>query len=258
MSNDEPVAPDLNSDEGGGHDDDAMGEIINEFLVESYENLDQLDQNLIGLEQNPGDTSILASIFRTIHTIKGTCGFIGFTKLESVAHVGENLLSKLRDGELALDPPRTSALLAMVDAIRQMLSCIESERNEGSVDYSELVETLTRLQSDDGAAVAPPAEATAPVAAEEAPAEAPAPAEPAQEAAAVAEPEMEPIQPSAEIDEEMEPIVDEFLVESYENLDKLDKDLIELEEDPGNTDILSSIFRTIHTIKGTFGFIGLH
>jgi len=259
MSNEEPVAPDLNSDEGGGQDDDAMGEIINEFLVESYENLDQLDQNLIDLEQNPGDTSILSSIFRTIHTIKGTCGFIGFTKLESVAHVGESLLSKLRDGELALDPPRTSALLAMVDAIRQMLSCIENDRNEGSVDYSELVETLTRLQSDDAASETAPAAAPAPE--ETVPEEAAVPAEaPVQTAPAAPadEPEIEPIPPSAEIDEEMEPIVGEFLVESYENLDKLDKDLIELEEDPGNTDILGSIFRTIHTIKGTCGFIGLH
>ena len=238
---DEPVAPDLNSDESS--EDDGMGEIINEFLVESYENLDQLDQNLIDLEQNPGDTNILSSIFRTIHTIKGTCGFIGFTKLESVAHVGESLLSKLRDGVLDLDPSRTSVLLAMVDAIRQMLSCIEADRNEGSVDYSELVETLTRLQSEDSSA-----EPSTPVQAEEAPKQ--------EEPAPVADPE--PIKPSAEIDENMEPIVDEFLVESYENLDKLDKDLIELEQDPGNTGILGSIFRTIHTIKGTCGFIGLH
>ncbi len=247
---DEPVAPDLNSDEGS-EEDDGMGEIINEFLVESYENLDQLDQNLIDLEQNPGDTNILSSIFRTIHTIKGTCGFIGFTKLESVAHVGESLLSKLRDGVLDLDPPRTSALLAMVDAIRQMLSCIEADRNEGSVDYSELVETLTRLQSEESSAeptttakVEEPA-----LAVEEAP---------KQEEQPAPEADPEPIKPSAEIDEDMEPIVDEFLVESYENLDKLDKDLIELEQDPGNTDILGSIFRTIHTIKGTCGFIGLH
>ena len=254
VMSDEPVAPDLNSDEGG--DDDGMGEIINEFLVESYENLDQLDQNLIDLEQNPGDTNILSSIFRTIHTIKGTCGFIGFTKLESVAHVGESLLSKLRDGVLDLDPPRTSALLAMVDAIRQMLSCIEADRNEGSVDYSELVETLTRLQSEESSA-----EPTTPVQVEEpAPVAVEAPtveeAPKQEEPAPVADPE--PIKPSAEIDADMEPIVDEFLVESYENLDKLDKDLIELEQDPGNTDILGSIFRTIHTIKGTCGFIGLH
>jgi two-component system, chemotaxis family, sensor kinase CheA len=255
----EPVAPDLAQGEDSSAQDDGMGEIVNEFLVESYENLDQLDQDLVDLEQNPGDTNILSSIFRTIHTIKGTCGFIGFSKLESVAHIGENLLGKLRDGELKLNPARTSALLAMVDAIRQILSCIENDGNEGNVDYSGLVETLTRLQTEDGSSEEAPAE---PVVAEvkEAPAPEPTPEtktieEPAQAAEAEEE---EAMQPSAEIDEDMEPIVNEFLVESYENLDRLDKDLIELEQDPNNTDILGSIFRTIHTIKGTCGFIGLH
>lgn len=242
--NTEPVAPDLTPDENSSQGD-GMGEIVNEFLVESYENLDQLDQDLINLEQDPNDINILSSIFRTIHTIKGTCGFIGFTKLESVAHIGESLLGKLRDGELKLDPARTSALLAMVDAIRQMLSCIESDGNEGGVDYSGLVETLTRLQTDEvaGTTVEPVAEAPVSSARAEEPTLAN---------------DAEPIKPSAEIDEDMEPIVNEFLVESYENLDRLDKDLIELEQDPGNKEILSSIFRTIHTIKGTCGFIGLH
>ena len=247
---DEPVAPDLNEGESSDQED-GMGEIVNEFLVESYENLDQLDQDLINLEQSPGDINILSSIFRTIHTIKGTCGFIGFTKLESVAHIGENLLGKLRDGELKLSPARTSALLAMVDAIRQMLSCIENDANEGTVDYSGLVETLTRLQTDDGADT-PVESATVEVDVKEE-------VTPVATEEKAEEPETpEPIQPSAEIDEDMEPIVNEFLVESYENLDRLDKDLIELEQEPGNTEILSSIFRTIHTIKGTCGFIGLH
>ncbi len=250
---DEPVAPDLN--EGDNSDqEDGMGEIVNEFLVESYENLDQLDQDLINLEQSPGDINILSSIFRTIHTIKGTCGFIGFTKLESVAHIGENLLGKLRDGELALNPARTSALLAMVDAIRQMLSCIENDANEGSVDYSGLVETLTQLQTDSDTSDSP----AEPVASKPEVKEEVTPVAAAEKAEEPTAESPEPIQPSAEIDEDMEPIVNEFLVESYENLDRLDKDLIELEQDPGNTEILSSIFRTIHTIKGTCGFIGLH
>jgi two-component system chemotaxis sensor kinase CheA len=166
----EPVAPDMTPDPinrdqaeaetevasvDNSEDTSGMDAIINEFIVESYENLDQLDQDLVGLEQNPGEVSILSSIFRTIHTIKGTCGFIGFSKLESVAHVGENLLSKLRDGELALNPPITSALLAMVDAIRQMLACIEENQNEGDVDYSELIGTLTTLLKGDSAETAP-------------------------------------------------------------------------------------------------------
>ncbi len=126
-------------------------DIVREFLVESNENLDSLDRELIQLEKNPTDRATLASVFRTIHTIKGTCGFLGFTKLESVAHVGENLLSKLRDGELALNPEITTALLRMVDAIRQMLQSIEADGNEGERNDADLIQTLTRLQQGKGA-----------------------------------------------------------------------------------------------------------
>src|SRR6202012_4086388 len=120
-------------------------DIVREFLVESSENLDLLDRELINLEKDPGNSGTLASIFRTIHTIKGTCGFLGFTKLEAVAHVGENLLSRLRDGELELVPEITTALLRMVDAIRQMLQSIEAVGNEGDRDDDDLVQTLTKL-----------------------------------------------------------------------------------------------------------------
>jgi two-component system chemotaxis sensor kinase CheA len=125
-------------------------DILREFLVESNENLDLLDREFIQLEKEPTNRDRLASVFRTIHTIKGTCGFLGFTKLESVAHVGENLLSRLRDGELALIPEITTALLRMVDAIRQMLQSIEAIGSEGERDDADLVETLTRLQQGEG------------------------------------------------------------------------------------------------------------
>src|SRR5438552_1920898 len=120
-------------------------DIVREFLVESGENLDLLDRELVQLEKDPANRGTLASVFRTIHTIKGTCGFLGFTKLESVAHVGENLLSKLRDGELGVHPEITTALLRMVDAIRQMLESIEANGNEGARKDEELIKTLTRL-----------------------------------------------------------------------------------------------------------------
>ncbi len=121
-------------------------DIVQDFLVESYENLDRLDRELVGLEKNPHDREALASVFRTIHTIKGTCGFLGFTKLEKVAHVGENLLTRLRDGQLTLNPELTTALLGMVDAVRQMLNQIEVSGQEGERDDSVLISTLTRLQ----------------------------------------------------------------------------------------------------------------
>jgi len=120
-------------------------EIVKDFLVESYENLDRLDRDLVELEKNPKDKDALAGVFRTIHTIKGTCGFLGFGKLEKVAHVGENLLSRLRDGQLVLTQEITTALLNMVDAVRQMLKEIESTGTDGTNDYPELREELTRL-----------------------------------------------------------------------------------------------------------------
>ena len=122
-------------------------EIIKEFLVESSENLDQLDQDFIELEKNPASKELLSRIFRAIHTVKGTSGVLGFPKLESVAHVGENLLSLLRDGEMKLDPELISGLLAMVDAIREMLRQIEASANDGDKDYSTLIEQLSALKT---------------------------------------------------------------------------------------------------------------
>ena len=126
---------------------DENDEVLQEFLVESYENLDRLDQDLVALERTPDDVSTLSSIFRTIHTIKGTCGFLGFSKLEAVTHVGEGLLSRLRDRELQLDADIVSGLLQLVDAVRGMLSKIEETGSEGDGQYDALVGELGRLQS---------------------------------------------------------------------------------------------------------------
>src|SRR6266446_3730997 len=134
---------------------DSDGDIVKDFLVESYENLDRLDRDLVGLEKNPHDRDALAGVFRTIHTIKGTCGFLGFPQLEKVAHVGENLLTRLRDGQLTLNPELTTALLGMVDAVRQMLGSIDVSGGEGERDDTKLIATLTRLQQSPGAAAPP-------------------------------------------------------------------------------------------------------
>lgn len=96
----------------------------------------------------------LAGSFRMVHTIKGTSGFFGFGKLEKITHVGENLLSRLRDGELKLSPEMTTALLKTADAIRQMLGSIEATGNEGERDDRQLLETLTRMQQMESVTVA--------------------------------------------------------------------------------------------------------
>jgi len=124
-----------------------LDEIVQEFLVESHENLDQLDSDLLALEQEPGSRPLLGSIFRTIHTIKGTSGFLAYSSLEAIAHVGESLLSRLRDGELVLTPDMTSALLEMVDAVRGLLASIEATGAEGAPDHAALIARLTALES---------------------------------------------------------------------------------------------------------------
>ncbi len=122
-----------------------MDDIVTEFLVESLEGLDQLDNDFVALEQNPGDKDLIANIFRCIHTIKGTCGFLAFSKLEAVTHVGESLLSHLRDGDLEITPEIISALLTLVDAVREIMACIEADGNEGSKEYPDLIAQLERL-----------------------------------------------------------------------------------------------------------------
>jgi two-component system chemotaxis sensor kinase CheA len=122
---------------------DDMEEVVRDFLDESRENLDRIDIDLVALEKDPEDKSIVARIFRTIHTIKGTCGFLGFTRLEGVTHAGENVLSALRDEEIAPNPEMTTVLLTMVDAVREMLARIESTGDEGTGDYSKIIADLT-------------------------------------------------------------------------------------------------------------------
>ncbi|WP_174768670.1 Hpt domain-containing protein, partial [Cellulomonas biazotea] len=165
-----------------------IDEIVREFLVESHENLDQLDRDLVALEGSPGDRGLLSSVFRTIHTIKGTSGFLAFGHLEKVTHAGENLLVELRDGRRQMDQATTDVLLRTVDTVRLLLDAIERTGGEGDVDVDVVVEAIVAVQ--EGRTTSTRAAATAaPVEASVAPAAAPvsepaaAPAEAAHAAA---------------------------------------------------------------------------
>jgi len=141
-------------------------DVIREFLVESHENLSRLDQELVELEKHPKDVELLASIFRTIHTIKGTCGFLAFSTLERIAHQAESLLSQLRDGRRELNPSLVSLILDTVDATRKVLASIEATGEEGPDRFEDLNERLrgaAQLTAD--SAVQPgPCETPAPAA----------------------------------------------------------------------------------------------
>ncbi|HET7321224.1 MAG TPA: Hpt domain-containing protein, partial [Longimicrobiaceae bacterium] len=121
-----------------------MDDLLRDFLTESNENLLRLDREIVELEKSPGDLELLKSIFRTIHTIKGTCGFLDLGRLEQVAHSAENVLGLLRDGELAVTPEVVSDVLAAVDTIREILEGLETTEAEPEGDDTALRARLDR------------------------------------------------------------------------------------------------------------------
>jgi two-component system, chemotaxis family, sensor kinase CheA len=120
-------------------------EIIGEFVAESYESLDRMSTDLVALEQDRTNPETLSSIFRTMHTVKGTCGFLSFAKLEAIAHAAEDLLSLIRDGVLEMTPDVVTALLDTSDAMREVLAHVERDVTEGPRDYRALVARLETL-----------------------------------------------------------------------------------------------------------------
>ena len=162
-----------------------LGEIVGEFLLESHENLDQIDRDLVHLEQDPNSRDLISRIFRAIHTIKGTSGFLAFGRLETLAHAGESLLSKLRDGVQPVTPATITTLLTMIDGVRSLLTAIEENGSENDVEVESIIAQVhAQMNADSASAEAAPA-AKAPKAAEP-PAEAP---EPLDEAASRRAPE---------------------------------------------------------------------
>jgi two-component system, chemotaxis family, sensor kinase CheA len=115
-----------------------MDEIIKEFLFETRENLEQLDKDFLALEKQPENPDLLSSVFRTLHTIKGSAGFLNFPKLERLGHDAESVLSLLREGRLELDSKLVTLLLATADCIKEILKRIEESGEEGGEDYQDI------------------------------------------------------------------------------------------------------------------------
>jgi two-component system chemotaxis sensor kinase CheA len=122
-------------------------DILDEFIIEAREILDQLDINFVHLEENPEDKKLISNIFRAIHTLKGSSGFFAFKRLEKVSHAGETLLGKIRDGLLVLDVQKTTVLLATLDTLRLIIESIEKTHQEPEGDDSKLIKNLLDLAS---------------------------------------------------------------------------------------------------------------
>lgn len=152
-----------------------MDDLLTEFLTETSESMDTLDVELVKLEQNPNDPELLSNIFRLVHTVKGTCGFLGLPRLEAVAHASENVLGKVRDGELEVTPQAISLVLESLDQIKAICGELEANEAEPDGDDAELIGQLNALANGEGAPVpkveaepeAAPAEAVAEAAPED-------------------------------------------------------------------------------------------
>jgi two-component system chemotaxis sensor kinase CheA len=125
--------------------EDLQTQLTRDLVVESFENLDQFDRDLLAIEQNEATPDTLNSMFRTIHTLKGTSGCLGLGRIEKLAHAGENLLSSLRDGRVTANAAMVTTLLAYADALRAMLGALQDTGREGEFDHASLVADLQRL-----------------------------------------------------------------------------------------------------------------
>ena len=218
---------------------DDQNELVKDFLIESFEYLDSLDEDLLVIENESDDPEVIARIFRAVHTIKGTGGFLNFEKLVGIAHVGEELLDAIRKDRVEPDSEVVGALFELVDALREVLMSIEETGNDGEKIYGELIETLKSLQSGAGGSTA------------SAPAK-PAPAQPEE-----VKPEPAPAQtkdPESDVEGKDE-IVSEFLSQSFDHLDGAEERIKDIDLDTLDAELLNEIVGHTEVIRGTGGFL---
>lgn len=143
---------------------DEMQEILNDFLTESNEMLEVLDQRFVTLESDPTNTDLLNEIFRAMHSMKGSAGFLGFNNLVDVAHRGENILNKLRQGEMAVNPAIISIILETIDVIKAIMADIRESGTDSHVPTGAIAAKLDDILNGTTAVSAPtaaPAESVA-------------------------------------------------------------------------------------------------
>lgn len=129
-----------------------MDELLSEFLTETSESIAELDVEIVQLEQNPNDQALLSNIFRLMHTIKGTCGFLGLPRLEAVAHASENVLGMIREGGIEVTPTAITLVLASLDRIKDLLAALEETEAEPDGDDKDLIAQLNAVADGEGEA----------------------------------------------------------------------------------------------------------
>ncbi|MEM7619901.1 MAG: chemotaxis protein CheW [Pseudomonadota bacterium] len=132
-----------------------MDDLLSEFLTETVESLDVIDVELVKFEQEPNNAEILSNIFRLVHTIKGTCGFLGLPRLEALAHAAETLMGKYRDGD-PVTPEGVTLILKTLDCVKGLLALLEQNGVEPEGNDTDLISQLEAISENGGAAAAEP------------------------------------------------------------------------------------------------------
>jgi len=228
-------------------------EIFADFIIEAKEHLETIEPNLLELEKEPGNISLLNEIFRPMHSLKGASGFLGLNKINVLAHKAENIMDELRKGDMSVTAEIMDVILSATDALRQMIDNLETEGGEGEVATESIIHTLDALLAGDPAPAPTVLEAPAQKAAVEE-------ASPAVEGISVDSValEMEEGTPYA-LTAFGEGHLRDFIEEAREMTESLSSGLLELEKNPLEPgELVNDIFRYFHNLKGNSGIIGFN
>ncbi|GAB5405116.1 MAG: hypothetical protein Aurels2KO_33470 [Aureliella sp.] len=248
-------------------------ELLGEFVVESQEHLEDVESQLLALEeqQDGVDVALVNKVFRAVHSIKGAAGFLGLGTLESLAHREEAVLDRLRNNEIRPTSHVVNTLLSATDQLKELLAAVDTSNEQDVSEHIAALEAVLEGAVGEAPAAAAETETPAADAPEADSSEAPVDAAQSETAVAPEAADGEAVATDAEPEasstdeEKASPLVAppgisveairEFLVESYDGLEQVERDLVELERDPTNAELINGIFRSIHTIKGSSGFL---
>lgn len=221
---------------------DELDDLIQGFVEESHEAFEAIENDLLTIEENPEDLSIVNGIFRVLHTIKGTAGFMGLDTINQLAHKLETIFDMIRKEELAIDPELMDTLLPAIDLLKLMVfELVEEDKSE--YDLSNTMEVLEGIAAGHSGhdISAKPA----------------APAAPAPEPTSSSEPEPAQPAPPAEDGPMVMELVNEFVQEAEEHLQTIEENLLKLEKEPGDEEAINEVFRATHSIKGTAAYVNV-
>lgn len=238
---------------------DEMQEIVESFVVETREIFEELDQDLMLLEQNAHDKELVNKIFRAVHTVKGTSSFLDFQQMSDLAHHFEDVLNKLRRDQLKFEPAMMDVLLDAFDLMKSLLQQV-IDRDIREIDLSQIIARLNAIAgTNDVVAEAQPVNDTAndsPNTDDLLSMLDPNDFDETDNTAEAAEPTKTlPDNEHPMFSPEMQEIVESFVVETTEIFETLDQDLLLLENNADDKELVNRIFRAVHTIKGTSGFL---